>query len=169
MDQSQLQQEQSYNQAFEKIIGATAWGKFYGLMKGASQIGEGAIPHKVCISEDGREIKVFNSKLGKVVGSFIRPTHEDVAKYLSKKQYGKAIGSFFLPINHVDNIKEQRDTNCFVVTPNEVISRASQPIPQSLRTELQYRRVFGIEEDVFLIGAGTVTIISLLLLIKFSR
>lgn len=162
----EAQREQTYNQVAEKVIGTTAWGQFYGIMKGAATMGQGAIPHSICISKDGSQIKVYNKIAGKVVGSFLTPTHEYVTKYLAKKQYGKALASTFGLFGQLTDIKEQREATCFTVTPNEVISRANQVAPKEVIKKAFEREVLGVPEDVFLIGTGTITVLALLFLIK---
>lgn len=160
----QAQKEQTYNQIAEQVIGKTAWGQYYALMRSAAALGEGSIPHRVCVSQDGTEIRVYNSTIGKVVGSFLKPTHEYVTKYLSRKEYGKALASTFGLFGQLTNIKEQQNANCFLIKPNDVISRSNQVAPRNITPQPQ--KVFGVEEDVFLIGAGTATVLALMFLIK---
>ena len=120
----QIKQEQkkeaAYNKLAETVISKTTWGKFYGLMRMASKAGEGAIPHKVCIGKDGRILKIYKSKAGKWVGSFLKPAHEQAARDFSRKKYGRGVldmvgfGSFL-------DAHDQMTATCIIVTPNQVL------------------------------------------------
>lgn len=119
---TEQQKEQKLNYLSEQVIGYTAWGKFYGLMRGAAAAGEGLIPHKVCVSADGREIKVYKSDAGKLIGSFLKPVHEYVSKDLSQGNYVQAFldattGWF----GQVQYAQEQKKATCFDITPKEVV------------------------------------------------
>lgn len=116
----ELKREKDYNKAAEFIISKTAWGKFYGLMRGASKLGEGLIPHKICIGKDGRILKIYKSVAGKWVGSFLKPAHEQAARDFSRKKYGRGIldlvgfGSFI-------DAHEQAKAKCIEITPNNIL------------------------------------------------
>ena len=124
LTQAQIQQEQknegSINKLSEKIISKTAWGKFYGLMRGAAAAGEGAIPHMVCVDKNGRILRIYKSKAGKWIGTFLKPAHEQMARDVSQKKYGRGLldmlgfGSF---IDH----HEMKNARCFKLRPNDIL------------------------------------------------
>lgn len=126
LSQKQLAEEKARekrtNKISEAIITKTAWGKFYGLMRGASKMGEGMVKHKVCIDKNGRVLKIYKSKAGKWVGTFLKPAHEQMARDFSQKKYGRGMldmlgfGSF---IDH----HEQKKAKCFVFKPNELLEK----------------------------------------------
>lgn len=114
--------EAKINKLSETVISKTAWGKFYGLMRGASKMGEGMIKHKICVDKDGRILKIYKSKAGKWVGTFLKPAHEQMARDFSKKKYGRGLldmvgfGSF---IDH----HEMKTAKCFTIRPDEILKK----------------------------------------------
>ena len=123
---SEKQNEAAYNKLAEVIIKKTAWGKFYGLMRGAAKAGEGAIPHKVCIGKDGRVLKIYKSVGGQWIGSFLKPAHEQASRDFSRKKYGRGFldmigfGSFI-------DAHEQKTAKCIVVTPDQILKSKTKP------------------------------------------
>ncbi len=127
----QIQQEQTtetqLNQLSASVIGMTAWGQFYSLMRGAAAAGEGAIPHEVCLSKDGRNVTVYKGTAGKLVGSFLKPTHEVWTKYLAQKDWKKLGLTIFGAASGLPGIaqtltyQEQLKATCYTVVPNTVI------------------------------------------------
>lgn len=115
--------EKQYNDLSASVIGVTGvWGQFYGLMKTASSTGQGMIPHKVCRDKDGGEIKVYDTKLNKFIGSFLTPTHEYVTKYISQGKYGEALAASFGMFGQGKNVKAQEEADCTEVIPDEIIA-----------------------------------------------
>jgi hypothetical protein len=118
--QKEREAEARYNKVATQVISKTAWGKFYGLMRAASAAGEGSIPHKICVDKEGRILKIYKSKAGKWIGSFLKPAHEQAARDFSRKKYGRGIldmlgfGSFL-------DAHDQKKAKCFVTTPNNVL------------------------------------------------
>lgn len=123
--QAEQKREKQYNKLAEKVISKTAWGKFYGLMRLASSTGEGLIPHKVCVDKDGRILKIYKSKAGQWVGSFLKPAHEQASRDFSRKKYGRGFldmigfGSFL-------DAHDQKTAKCFVVVPNAIVKKKDQ-------------------------------------------
>lgn len=115
-----------FNQISNIVIGQTAWGQFYGLMRGAASIGEGAIPHKVCFGKNGTEIKVYNSNTGKLAGAFLKPTHEYVQEYLAKKSYGEAFLASLGVYGQAKAIQEMKNATCITVTPDVIIEQQAK-------------------------------------------
>ncbi len=103
-----------------------AYAKLHGYFRMAAAAGQGAIPHKICTSSEGREITVYNTNLGQVVGSYLTPTHEYITKALSQNKIGLAIGAIFG--GQSASIKEQQGATCVIITPNEVLARFPDPI-----------------------------------------
>lgn len=126
LTQEQIAQEKAneakLNKLSDEIIGKTPFGKLYPLMRLAASIGEGAIPHKICVSADGREVTVYKGEAGKVVGAWLKPTHEYVTMYASRGEYGKAIASVFGIYGQLTQIQEQKKATCFTVTPNQIVN-----------------------------------------------
>lgn len=114
--------EAKLNQLSDQIIGKTPFGQLYPLMKLAASVGEGAIPHKICVSADGREVKVYKGDAGKLVGAFLKPTHEYITMYLARKEYGQALASAFGLYGQLKSAQEQKKATCFTYTPNEIIN-----------------------------------------------
>lgn len=112
--------EKKINYISEQIIAKTAWGKFYGLMRMASKAGEGMIPHKVCIDKQGRILKIYKSDAGKWVGSFLKPAHEQLARDLSRKKYGRAMLDM-LGFGSFADVHDQKTAKCFIIRPNQVL------------------------------------------------
>lgn len=114
--------EKKINYLSEQVISKTAWGKFYGLMRMASKAGEGMIPHRVCIDKNGRVLKIYKSKAGKWVGSFLKPAHEQMARDFSQKKYGRGLldmvgfGSFI-------DVHDQKTAKCFIIHPDQVLKQ----------------------------------------------
>ena len=127
--QAEVKQEQKrekvYNKLSETVISKTAWGKFYGLMRLASATGEGMIPHKICVDKDGRILKIYKSKAGKWVGSFLKPAHEQASRDFSRKKYGRGFldmigfGSFL-------DARDQKTAKCFTLKPNDLVKKKDQ-------------------------------------------
>lgn len=127
LTQEQIAQEQmsekQFNQLSEQVIGKTPWGQFYGLMKGAANAGEGMLKHQVCLDKSGRNIKVYKGA-GKVVGAFLKPSHEYTMQYISRKEWGKAALSLTGLYGQLQSIKDQRQAmkgGCITVIPNEIL------------------------------------------------
>lgn len=112
--------EAVYNKAAQVIINQTAWGKFYGYMRSAAARGEGAIPHKVCLDADGRDVTVYKSDAGKWIGAFLKPAHEMAARDIARKKYGRAFldmigfGAFL-------DYRDQKNAKCIVLYPNQIL------------------------------------------------
>lgn len=132
MTELELQQEKAseaqLNNLSQTIIGQTAWGQFYGLMRGAASMGQGAIPHQVCLSADGKEVKVYNKDAGKVVAAFLKPTHEYVTMYVAQKNYPMAIASVFGLAGQLQSVKDQKKAKCVTVIPTEVIAAETRRV-----------------------------------------
>lgn len=116
------QNEAKLNQLSEKVIGMTGWGKFYPLMKIASQAGQGLTPHKVCISADGREVTVYKDGVSKVA-TWFKPAHEYATAYASQGKWGKATLAILFPVTYgqTEDLKKQKSATCTIVIPNEVV------------------------------------------------
>ena len=114
--------EKTYNKASEFIIKKTAFGKFYGLMRLASKTGEGMIKHKICIDKNGRILKIYKSKTGKWIGTFLKPAHEMMSRDLSQKKYGRAILDLFGFGGFIDH-REMKHAKCFVVKPDQLVKK----------------------------------------------
>lgn len=113
--------EAKFNAIQEQILSYTgAWAKFYPLIRAAATAGEGAINHKVCLDKDGRSIVVYNTTAGRVVGTWIKPTHEYISKYLARKEYGKAVLSA-LGWGTGLTEREMKNAKCVAFTPNEIL------------------------------------------------
>jgi hypothetical protein len=117
--------EKSFNAVAEAIINEQPWGKFYGLMKGASDLGEGLLPHRVCLDKQGRILKVYKGKAGRWVGAFIRPAHEHAAKAFSQKKYGRGVLGL-MGFGWIPNLIEQKKANCVEVVPEDFLSEADR-------------------------------------------
>lgn len=119
--QQQQQNEALINQISEAIIKLTPFGAYYGYMKAASSLGEGMLPHKFCTDKDGKTVKVYKGDFSKVVGSFIKPVHEQAAQAFSQGEYLRGLvdlmgfGGFW-------NLHEQKTATCFEVRPDLLIN-----------------------------------------------
>lgn len=119
--QQQQATEAQINTISEAIIKLTPFGQYYQYMKAASQLGEGMLPHKFCTDKDGKTVKVYKGDFSKIVGSFIKPVHEQAAQSFSQGQYGRGIvdlmgfGGFW-------NLHEQKTAQCFEVRPDQLIN-----------------------------------------------
>lgn len=118
----QQQNEATLNNLSDNVIGQTSWGQFYGLIRNAAAIGEGSLPHKICISQDGREIKVYKSDTDKLVAAFLKPTHEYVTDYIAQEKYGEAVASLFGIYGQLKSVEAQQKAKCITVTPNDVLN-----------------------------------------------
>jgi len=128
--------EAKFNAIQEQILSYTgAWAKFYPIIRAASKAGEGAINHKVCLDKDGRSIIVYNTTAGRVVGTWLKPTHEYISKYLSRKEYGKAALSA-LGWGAGLAAKEMKAAKCIAFTPNEIL-RAEKKHEARLKREAE--------------------------------
>jgi hypothetical protein len=114
--------EKNYNKISEFIISKTAFGKFYGLMRMASKAGEGMIKHKICIDKNGRILKIYKSKTGKWIGTFLKPAHEMMSRDLSQKKYGRAVLDLFGFGGFIDH-KEMKHAKCFIIKPNLIVKK----------------------------------------------
>ncbi len=123
MTKEESDKQAQLNDVSAAAIGQTSFGQYYGILKGLSSAGQGMIPHKVCRSKDGSEIKVYDTKLNKVVGSFLTPTHEYVTNYISKGDYGSALAASFGMFGQGKNVKEQEEADCTEIIPDEVIAQ----------------------------------------------
>jgi hypothetical protein len=123
--QEQLQYNQ-YNSISNQVIGQTVFGKFYGLMRGAATLGEGALKHKVCFNEDGSEVKVYNTRTNRLIGSFMKPTHEYVQEYLAKKSYGEAFLASLGVYGQMKAVKNAEKATCIEVVPNDIIAEQNR-------------------------------------------
>jgi len=128
LTQAQIAEEQRKEAAFDKlsvqIIGMTAWGKFYPLMRAAAAMGEGAIPHKVCLDSSGRNLTVYNSNTGKIIGKFLKPMHEYAAADFSQGNYVWGVLDL-LGWGMIHQMVEQNNAICVSVIPNDVLNRAN--------------------------------------------
>jgi len=151
--------EQKYNKISEKIIGATPWGQFYGIMKAGADIGEGLLNHEVCIAPDGRILNVAKKKSGKVIQAFIRPAHEHATKAFSQKKWGRGIVGL-VGFGWIPNLIEQKKASCFGITPEEFLSvserrknagqdgqKGQRPQPSKKEIEKQLRKVIEVEQE----------------------
>lgn len=120
--EAERKNEQKINVLSEQIISKTAWGKFYGLMRMASKAGEGMIPHKICVDKDGRILKIYKSKAGKWAGAFLKPAHEQMARDLARKKYGRAMLDMVGFGSFIDR-HEMRTAKCFIIHPNQILKR----------------------------------------------
>jgi hypothetical protein len=161
--------EKQFNQLSEQVIGATPWGQFYGLMKGASNAGEGMLKHQVCLDKNGRNIKVYKGA-GKVVGAFLKPSHEYTMQYISRKEWGKAALSLTGLYGQLQSIKEQRQTQrggCITVIPDEIIALQKQK-----EARLAAQRAAGVPEkkqmDVRTFALIVIGIIVVILVIAYA-
>jgi hypothetical protein len=126
MTESDKQKEAQFNHISNEVIGQTAWGKFYGLMRSASKFGEEKIIHKICLDKDGGEIKVYNTKSNRLLGAFLKPTHEYVQKYLAQKKYGEAFLASLGVYGQSKAVKEMESANCFEVTPTFILEEQAK-------------------------------------------
>ncbi len=81
------------------------------------------IPHKICRTKDGSSINVYDTKLNKIVGSFLTPTHEYVTKYIAEGNYGAALASSFGIFGQGKDVKNQEEADCTEIIPDEVIAQ----------------------------------------------
>lgn len=114
--------EAKLNQLSDQIIGYTPFGQLYPLMKLASQTGQGAIPHKICIGADGRTVKVYKGTAGQLIGSFLKPTHEYITKYLSQGDFLKALAATTGIYGQIQDFQDQKNATCITITPNEIVN-----------------------------------------------
>ena len=114
--------EREFNKLSEAVISKTAWGKFYGLMRGASRLLTDNLKQSVGIDSDGRPIVVYKKDVSKVLGTFAVPAHEWMAKEYAKKDLGGLIGSVLtMGISSMaKNIKQQKKAKFFDISPKEV-------------------------------------------------
>lgn len=130
--QQQQQNEALINQISESIIKLTPFGAYYQYMKAASTMGEGMLPHKFCTDKDGKTVKVYKGDFSKVVGSFIKPVHEQFATSLSQGEYLRSIvdlmgfGGFW-------NLHEQKTAVCFEVRPDVLINTVKSFVQEEVR------------------------------------
>lgn len=127
ISKQQIEQEKAkaaqMNKVAEQVIGYTGWGRFYPLMRGAASIGEGMTPHKVCVDKNGRDINVYNSTTGKILGSFFRPAHEDATTAISQGDYGQAAIDL-AGWGWIKNVQDQfsDENNCLDIIPQMLIN-----------------------------------------------
>lgn len=126
MTPQEQQNEAQFNQISNTVIGQTSWGQFYGLMRSAASIGQGALPHKICIGKDGGQIQVYNTRTNKLLAAFMKPTHEYVQKYLAEKSYGEAALAALGLYGQLKSVKDQEAATCFEVTPNFIIEQQAR-------------------------------------------
>ena len=137
--------EAKLNKLSEKVISKTAFGKFYGLMRMASKFGEGKIKHKICVDKNGRILKIYKSKAGKFIGSFLKPAHEQMARDFSQKKYGRGFldmvgfGSFL-------DFRDMKKAKCFIVKPNDLVKPADRNTKgiETLEKEVKTKGLAGI-------------------------
>lgn len=120
--QKERDNEAKLNELSDKIIGYTPFGQLYPLMRLAASIGEGSIPHKICVDADGRTVTVYKGTAGKLVGSWLKPTHEYITNYLSKGDYLNALLSTQGWWGQMKNYEAQKKATCITITPNEIIN-----------------------------------------------
>lgn len=176
MTPQEQQNQAQFNQISNTVIGQTSWGKFYGLMRGAASIGEGAIPHRVCIGKDGSEIQVYNTRANKLLAAFLKPTHEYVQKYLAEKSYGEAALAALGIYGQLKSVQEQESATCITVTPDFIIqeqARRDKEAADKKQAESDAAKKTAIENEKFykkpkfytvsgsiLLGAGLIILIA---------
>ncbi len=126
MTAEEQQNEAQFNNLSNNIIGKTQWGQFYGIMRGAASMGEGLVPHKICLDKDGAEIKVYSTKANKLLAAFMKPTHEYTQKYLAQKKYGEALLSVLGVYGQLKSVQEQEATKCITVTPSTILQQQAK-------------------------------------------
>jgi hypothetical protein len=134
--------EAEYNKLFEAVIAKSPFGKWYPLMKMASNTLRKNLPKQVGIDEDGRPVVIYKDIGGKLLGVWSTSTHEVIAKDLSEHKYGKALGALF-GIGQIQEMKTQMKAKIFDISPDEVTqvynkklqAQANNTIPKSTLTD----------------------------------
>jgi hypothetical protein len=126
MTQQEQQKEAQINSLSSTAIGATPYGALIGMMRSVTSAGEGMIPHKVCLSKNGGEIKVYNTRSSKLIAAFLKPTHEYVQKYIAQKKYGEAALSLLGIYGQLKSVQEQEAAKCFTVTPSDFLKQQAK-------------------------------------------
>ena len=111
--------EAEYNKLSEMVISKTAWGKFYGLMIGASNLLTRNLDKRVGVDEDGRPLVVYKSDIQKVMGVWAIPTHKVIAKDISQKKWGKLVVDA-LTGGQITEMAKQKKAKFFDISPKEV-------------------------------------------------
>jgi hypothetical protein len=165
MTSQEQQRYDQYNAISNQVISQTAFGKFYGLMRGAASIGEGSLPHKVCFNEDGSEVKVYNTRTNRLIGAFMRPTHEYVQEYLAKKSYGEAFLASLGVYGQMKAVKNAEKANCIEVIPNDIIAEQNRRDKEvidnknkSSKKEIENIKFYKRPSTYFIIGSIFLTI-----------
>lgn len=114
--------EREFNRLSETVISVMPFGRFYGLMRGASSLLTNNLPKSVGIDESGRPIVVYKKDITKVIGTFSVPAHEWMGKEFGKKDFGGGIASIFSGgfSTMAKNIKQQKKAKFFDISPEEV-------------------------------------------------
>ena len=120
--QEEQRKEAEFNKLSEAVISKTSFGKFYGLMRGASRLFTQNLKQSVGIDDDGRPIVVYKKDISKILGTFAVPAHEWMAKEYAKKDWGGFIASVFTGgfSSEMKNIKQQKKAKFFDISPKEV-------------------------------------------------
>jgi hypothetical protein len=120
--QEEQRKEAEFNKLSEAVISKTPWGKFYGLMRGASRLFTQNLKQSVGIDDDGRPIVVYKKDISKILGTFAVPAHEWMAKEYAKKDWGGLLASVFTGgvSSEMKNIKQQKKAKFFDISPKEV-------------------------------------------------
>ena len=114
--------EREFNRLSETVISVMPFGKFYGLMRGASSLLTNNLPKSVGIDESGRPIVVYKKDITKVIGTFAVPAHEWMGKEFAKGDWKAGIASVFTGgfSTMAKNIQQQKRAKFFDISPEEV-------------------------------------------------
>lgn len=111
--------EGEYNKLFEAVISKSPFSQWYPLMVSTSDMLTNNLQKRVGIDEDGRPLVVYKSEAGKLLGTWATATHKVIAKDLSQKEYGKALGAL-LGVGQVNEMIRQKRAKFFDISPKEV-------------------------------------------------
>lgn len=131
MTDKEKQSSAQLNSLTNTVVGATGYGALLGVFTTASKIGQGMIPHKVCFDKDGGSVTVYDTKLNKYVGAFLKPTHEYVLDYVAQKKYGDAALSLLGIYGQLKSVQEQENVkNCVTIKPDDYITLNAKRIAE---------------------------------------
>lgn len=131
MTDKEKQNSGQLNSLTNTVVGATGYGALLGVFTSASKIGQGMIPHKVCFDKEGGSVTVYDTKLNKFVGAFLKPTHEYVLDYVAQKKYGDAALSLLGIYGQLKSVQEQEKVkNCITIKPDDYIALNAKKVAQ---------------------------------------
>ncbi len=85
--------EAEWNKLFEQIIQYSPFGKWYQYMIGASNALTKRLPKRIAVdNQTGKPYVQYKGEMSKFAGVFATATHKAIAKDLSEKKWGNALG-----------------------------------------------------------------------------